>query len=116
MDKQKYIKAEIKKLKSLFKEMDADTKKATSSLINEAAFMSASLVELREDIDQNGYTERYQNGANEFGIKQRPEVDIYNKLISNYLKTMKQLSQMLPKASYVDNDNFEDFINSRNEV
>ncbi len=31
--------------------------------------MAVTLEDLQEDINQNGVTEQYQNGANQFGVK-----------------------------------------------
>ena len=44
--------------------------------MDEAAFMAASLYELRKIINEKGYTEEYQNGANQKGIKKCSEVEI----------------------------------------
>ncbi len=47
----------------------------------------------------NGYSESYQNGANQKGIKKTAEVDIYNVMIKNFNATMKQLNDLLPDSS-----------------
>lgn len=46
----------------------------------------------------NGYTEPYQNGANQSGQKKRPEVDVYNTMIKNYASVIKQLTELLPDS------------------
>lgn len=99
--------------------MDAKTKKATQSLIDEAAFMSASLYELRVIINKKGYTETYQNGANQKGIKKSSEMEIYSTLIKNYNTTIKQLTDLIPKEEVKGksefDDGFNDFLSSKNK-
>ena len=65
--------------------------------MDEAAFMAASLYELRKIINEKGYTEEYQNGANQKGIKKCSEVEIHNTMIKNYSAIIKQLTDLLPK-------------------
>ena len=81
--------------------------------------MAASLYELRRIIDEKGYTEEYQNGANQKGVKKCSEVEIYNTMIKNYSAIVKQLTDLIPKeqAKSVQNmsDGFEDFINERDD-
>ena len=67
--KEEIIKSEKRKLSGIYTRLDKKTKKAVDSLIDEAAFMAASLYELRQIIDEKGYTEEYQNGANQKGVK-----------------------------------------------
>ena len=66
--------------------------------MNSAAFMAVSMMELEHIINLKGYTEEYQNGANQKGIKKCSEVEIYNNLAKNYLSYVKQLDDMLQKA------------------
>ena len=42
--------------------------------MNSAAFMAVSMMELEHIINLKGYTEEYQNGANQRGIKKCSEV------------------------------------------
>lgn len=98
--------------------MPIKTKKSVSSLIDNAAFMAASLEELRMIINVKGYTEVYQNGENQKGIKKSAEVDIYNNLSKNYMSIMKQLLDLLPKteALAAAKDEFGDFVAGREDV
>lgn len=115
--KEKLIKAEKRKLAGIYTKYDTKTKKSVDSLINEAAFMSASLFELREEINKKGYTEEYQNGANQKGVKKSSEVEIYNTMIKNYMAVIKQLTDLLPKNQGNGDkyDGFEDFVNDRSD-
>lgn len=114
-NKDEIVKIEKRKLAGIYSKFDAKTKKSVDSLIDEAAFMAASLYELREKINKKGYTEEYQNGANQKGIKKCSEIEVYNTMVKNYMAAIKQLTDLLPKQSEVgkDNDGFEDFVNGR---
>lgn len=117
--KDEIIKAEKRKLSGIYSRLDKKTKKAVESLIDEAAFMAASLYELRQIIDQKGYTEEYQNGANQKGVKKCSEVEIYNTMIKNYMSTVKQLTDLLPKeqdkVKLEMGDDFMDFVRGRDD-
>lgn len=116
--KEEIIYAEKLKLNKISVRYDSNTKKATASLIDEAAFMAASLYELRKIINEKGYTEEYQNGANQKGIKKASEIEIYNTMIKNYQATVKQLTDLIPKeersAKPTDGDDFFDFLGEKN--
>lgn len=116
--KEQIIAAEKRKLNGIYKKLDEKTKKATESLVNEAAFMGTSLYELRTIIAEKGYTEEYQNGANQKGVKKSAEIEIYNTMIKNYMAVIKQLTELLPKeqkAVKLQDDGFEEFVNGRED-
>lgn len=114
--KEKRINEELEKLKTIFSKIDVNTKKSVDSLVSEAAFMAASLYELREIINEKGYTEYYQNGANQSGIKKCAEVEIYIQLSKNYMSVVKQLTDLLPKIEPPpEDDEFDDFVGGRGD-
>lgn len=117
--KDEIIKAEKRKLAGIYTRLDKKTKKAVDSLVDEAAFMAASLFELREKINEKGYVEVYQNGANQKGIKKCSEVEIYNTMIKNYSSVVKQLTDLIPKKQENtgdQSDGFDDFVNNRGDI
>ena len=119
MTKDEIITAEKRKLSGIYSKLEAKTKKSVSSLIDEAAFMAASLYELRQIINEKGYTEAYQNGANQRGTKRSSEVDIYIQLEKNYASVIKQLTDLLPKEDKLKekkDDGFEGFVNGREDA
>ena len=59
-----------------------------TSLISTAR-ASEELDELQEAINQNGATDEYQNGANQFGSKASAELQAYNTTVKNYNSLMK---------------------------
>lgn len=93
------IKSENRRLTAIFKNLPEDSKKFARELIANAAFMAVTLRDLQEQIIILGYSEEYQNGENQSGLKKRPEVEIYNTMIKNFNATMKQLYDMLPDGS-----------------
>lgn len=117
--KEEIIKAEKRKLSGIYTRLDKNPQKSVDSLVDEAAFMAASLYELRKIINEKGYTEEYQNGANQKGIKKCSEVEIYNTMIKNYSSIVKQLTDLLPKEQIKGkdpiSDGFEDFVNDRDD-
>ncbi len=98
LEKDKKIKKEILKFKRIFKDLDDNSKKITENLINKASFMSVSLDELQDIINQKGYTEEYQNGANQSGIKKCSELEIYNTMVKNFTSVINQMYSMLPSS------------------
>ena len=118
-NKDEIIKAEKRKLSGIYTRMDKKTKKAVDSLVDEAAFMASSLYELREIINEKGYVETYQNGANQKGVKKCSEVEIYNTMIKNYSSVVKQLTDLIPKkqeGAGEKSDGFDDFVHNRDEI
>ena len=62
---------------------------------------------------KNGVKEKYKNGANQWGYKDRSEVKTYNNMIKSYQSCMKQLNDlMLANNVGVENDGFDEFLNS----
>lgn len=116
--KEQKIASEKRRINGIFKNLDENTKKTVKSLIEEAAFMAVSLQELQEKINEKGYTEEYQNGANQKGVKKTSEIEIYNTMIKNYMAAIKQLTDALPKENKTkeeSGDGFEEFVNGRED-
>ena len=107
------INKEIKRLKELFKKMDPTKLKLAEKLIENAAFMSVTLDELKEYIRDNGVKEEYCNGENQYGYKESVESKNYNTMIKNYMNIIKQLNDMLPESEKVDEDDEFDKFNDR---
>ncbi len=113
--KEDRINQEKNKLNRMFKEIEEKKKKTVEKLVINAAFMAISLEDLQKIINEKGYTEEYQNGANQRGVKKCSEVEIYNTMIKNYSSVIKQLTDLLPKdTTKVVDDGFEEFVNAKN--
>jgi hypothetical protein len=102
LEKAKKIKKEVTRLKGVFKNLDKNKLTAVLSLINRAAAMSVYLEELEATINRDGYKENYRNGANQHGIKQTVEIEIYNSMSRNFYTIIKQLSDLAPPAERKD--------------
>ena len=105
---------ELAKLKKIFKDIEPQKQKTVEKLIANAAFMAESLDELQEIIREKGFTEEYQNGANQNGVKKCSEVEIYNTMIKNYTSVVKQLVDLLPDGAASGGDELLDFISGKN--
>ena len=115
IEKNKKIKKELSKLNKIFKDIPEDKKNVVKGLIENAAFMGVTLKDLQDLINSKGYTEEYQNGEHQKGIKKCPEVEIYNTMIKNYTNVIKQLMELLPKQPD-DDDGFMAFVMSKNDI
>lgn len=89
-------KKELKKLALIVAALPEDKKKITEGLVADAAFMAEQLEKLRAHITENGWSEAYKNGENQFGKKSSVEADAYIKIQKSYASTIKQLTDLLP--------------------
>ena len=96
--KEQRIKSENTRLKGVFKELDENKKKVVMPLIQKAAFMHVELEDLQKVIEEEGCVCEYKNGANQYGTKKSPEVDVYNTMIKNYTAIIKTLTEYVPAA------------------
>lgn len=110
IEKNRKIKKELNRLKKLFKDLPENKKKISEKLIDNAAFMSISLEELKKDIILYGVKETYVNGKDQYGFKESIESKTYNTTIKNYMAIIKQLNDMLPEEKKIDEeDEFDRF-------
>lgn len=96
LTKEQKIKREITRLNRVFKDLDKNKLQTVESLIRNAAFMSVSLEELQEIINEEGYTVEYQNGANQSGTKQSDAVKTHIAMTKNHASIIKQLTDLVP--------------------
>lgn len=115
-ERNKMIKKEIAKLKKIYKNIEKDKFDTVFSLIEEVAFMTIALKDLKETINREGTKSEYQNGANQWGTKPSVEYDQYLKTIDKHMKAVKQLTDLLPKDEPKTNsDGFEQFVSERDD-
>ena len=96
IEKKDKISKEIERLTKLFEDLPENKKKTAESLIGNVAFMTVTLNDLQDAMNENGVISHYQNGANQWGTKKSPESDIYNTMIKNHMSLIKQLIDLLP--------------------
>ena len=119
LEKQKRIKAEVRRLKGLFKDIDENKKKLVFATINDVAFMTITMEDLREQIVREGTTVEYKNGANQYGVKQSPDAQLYLQMSQKQTQAMKILVDCLPKTEKVKkaaDDGFDAFVHEREDV
>ena len=95
---------EQKKLENIIKNIPKDKKKLVEGLIADASFMAEQLEVLRDHITENGWSEEYQNGANQCGRKQSVEADMYVKVQKAYASIIRQLTDYLPATDPEEKD------------
>ena len=94
--KEAAIRKEVNRLKRAFKDLDKNKKTTVEQLISTAAFLSVTLRELEDEINRNGVTEEYQNGANQYGVKQSAAAVTHIAMTKNLTSIMKQLADLVP--------------------
>ena len=119
LEKSKQIKKEETRLTSLFKEIDGNKKKLVLTTIADVAFMTVTMRDLRETIIREGTTAVYKNGENQYGTKQSPESQMYLQLSQKLTQAMKILIDCMPKTQKTNTtpeDDFDDFVNTREDI
>lgn len=115
-EKKRKIKAEEKKLLTLFKGIEPKKLELAKRLIHKTAYQCVTLEEMQEDINENGIYEKFKQGKDQEPYdRRRPVVDAYNAMTSSYQKYIKQLSDLLPKETAKEIDGFEEFVNGRKD-
>ena len=112
-DKDRLVNNEIKRLTRLFKDIEANRRLTSKGLIEEAAFMKATLQELKLEIDKHGPIDEMPQG--EYSIlREHPALKSYNTMVQRYTSIIKDLIGLLPKeVRVVESDAFDEFINTR---
>lgn len=120
LEKQRRIKKEINRLRKLFKEIDDNKKKLVFTTIDDVAFMTITMQDLRDRIVREGTTCVYKNGENQYGTKQSPDAQLYLQLSQKNTQAMKILVDCLPKTGkkidMMPEDDFEDFVEGREDI
>ena len=114
-EKDTKIKTEVKRLTTLYAELGENKLKLYRDLISNCAFISVSLEDLKMTLNEKGFTQKYQNGENQFGIKKSSESDVYNAMIKQYASIVKQLDDALPEVVIEHDDGFDSFVGGRDD-
>ena len=99
LTKEKRIKKEFERIFAYFTGMKENQRAIITPLVQNAAFMKVALEDLQEEINENGVTEEYKNGENQYGIKQSAALQSYTALIAKYHGVIDKLLQRLPEDS-----------------
>jgi hypothetical protein len=85
-------------LGEIFKDLEENKLKTCRALIDRAAFITISLEDLEEQLNETGWVEEYQNGENQSGMKKAAAADVHISLTKNLNAIIKQLLDMVPPA------------------
>lgn len=112
LTKDERIKKEYLTLKRQYRQIDKAHKLNAERLIARAAYVKATLEDLERDLDENGWTEPFQQSEKcDPYDRKRPNADLYVSLSAQYTRVMKQLDGMLPKGSaHSSNDELMAFL------
>lgn len=116
LEKNKRIKNEVNRLKRLFKDIDKNKKDLVRTTIEDVAFMTITMQDMREKIVREGTTCKYKNGENQYGTKQSPDAQLYLQMSQKLTQAMKILTDCLPKTQdkpAKQEDDFKDFVGGR---
>lgn len=121
LEKNARIKKEIGRLKRLFKNIDENKKKLVFSTIDDVAFMTITMQDLRETIIREGTTVEYKNGKDQYGVKQSPDAQYYLQLSQKLTQAMKILVSCMPveqkvRTTDLVDDGFDDFAEGRPDI
>lgn len=113
-EKEKRIRSELTKLRRLYRELPRDDKILLEKLGQEAAFMAATLDDLKEVVNRDGVVTSMPQGSYEIE-RENPALRSYNAVIQRYNTTVKQLFDMLGKSSVENHDpeSIHDFIKKK---
>ena len=96
--KEKRIAKEKRRLLKIFKDLEENKLNTCKALINRAAFITVSLEDLEEQLNETGWVEQYQNGENQSGLKKAAAADVHISLTKNLNAIIKQLLELVPPA------------------
>ena len=96
--KETRINREKARLQEIFKDLEPNKLSTCQALIARAAFITISLEDLEIELNETGWTEYYQNGDKQSGIKKAAAADVHISLVKNLNAIMKQLLDLVPPA------------------
>ena len=111
------IKREVKRLREIYEDIEECRKRTVEGLIQRAAAHRIYLEDLEEDLEENGWTELFQQGEKQKPYqRKRPEAEVYTSINTLYQKELKQLTDLLPKetnSGATNEDDFDSFVAGR---
>ena len=94
--KESRIKKELTRLKKIYSVLPENKLAIVTPLLENAAFMKITLDDLQVSINENGCSDEYKNGENQYGKKAAADLQAYNSLIKNYNTVSDRLEKLLP--------------------
>lgn len=110
--RKKRFSAELKRLNKIFAHVDPKRFHAVEALIQTAADLRVRIEEARQDIDENGYVEAFQQKQDfQAYERERPVVKRLNAMEKNLITVIKELVSYLPKeVQETISDGFDEFV------
>lgn len=84
---------------AIFADLDENKLRLCSALIEEMAYATIYLQDVREQIAETGWVDVYQNGREQSGLKKSASADVYFSLQKDLNAKMKILLDMVPPAA-----------------
>lgn len=115
--KEQRIRSERNRLIKIYKVLPEKEYKTATKLIDNIAFMSVTLDDLMKIVNNDELVKETKNASQTF-VKEHPALTSYNKMYSNFLKGIQQLSSLLPKnygdgSPTDDDDEFIQFMKNK---
>ena len=92
---QRKIKAEIKRIKPLFADLDEARASFVEKQLPELAFLQVTLLRLSAIINTTEVVEKFEQGKQSFQ-RENPALKSYNATFKSYCLILKQLCELLP--------------------
>lgn len=86
----------LDEMKRIYHDLSPEKRIICFGMLEEAAFLKTTLSKLREEIGEEGYTDEYKNGENQYGRKVSATLQSYNATLKNYYVLMEKLMKMFP--------------------
>lgn len=96
-NKEERIQKELDRISKVFESVPDNERTVIDPLLQNCAFMKVTLEDLQEEINRDGVSESYQNGANQSGQKENSRLKSYNRLIKNFESVTKTVMKYLPE-------------------
>ncbi len=106
-DLTKEVEKEEKKIIKQLEGLSKEILNINQELIHNVAFQSVQLRHLSNYIAVHGVKEKYKNGNNQWGYKDRTEVKTYNNMMKSYQSCMKQLNELIAN-NFIGSGSFDD--------
>ena len=103
-------KKKLRKYRQTYKNIPEKKRIIADPLIDNAAFMEVELEDLQKIITENGASEEYKNGENQYGKKQSADLQAYNSLVKSYNAVNQRLEAMLPKDDPPDRSKLKELM------
>ncbi len=114
--RKRLIKNEIRRLGDSLKDIPSEKRRLVKATIEDAAFLTVTMQELRDQIAREGTEIEYKNGENQYGTNQSPAVVSYLQMSQKLNAAMKVLLECQPKTEPKEvDDKFDDFIVERGD-